>query len=278
MMMRKKIVIINDIHANYLLLNKILDYAKKEKVTDYIIGGDAITDGIWVNEVLDKLRELKPIMINGNREESIINYDGYSWENNPRFALMLYTYKHISPTNWEFIKNNPTSKIVNVAVIKICVSHGSPYKVRELVYADDYELFDKLIKDFGCDVYLFAHTHIPFATKYKNRYFINAGALFPCYNKGVVTFGILDIDNDIVNYTPVELQYDFKEVKKFYSNSLTYQVSPEWSNIIINEFNKYKDYYNAYAEYLNKYYKNCDNSNWKEAFNKFIEENNLDIY
>ena len=54
--MKRKIAIINDIHANYLLLNKILDYAKKEKVTDYIIGGDSITDGVWVNEVLDKLR------------------------------------------------------------------------------------------------------------------------------------------------------------------------------------------------------------------------------
>ena len=277
-MMKRKIAIINDIHANYLLLNKILDYAKKEKVTDYIIGGDSITDGVWVNEVLDKLRGLNPIMVNGNREESIINYDGYSWENNPRFALMLYTYKHIRPINLEFIKNNPTTKISTIAGKKICISHGSPYKVRELVYANSYQLFDKLIEDFACDVYLFAHSHIPFDTKYKNRYFINAGALFPCNNKDVVAFGILDINNDNVDYKPIELQYDFEEVKEFYKNSLTYQVSPEWCNIIINEFNRYKDYYNGFANYLNKYYKNCNNSNWKEAFNKFIEENNLDIY
>lgn len=273
-----KIAIINDIHSNYLLLQKILNYTRKQNIEKYIICGDTITDGVWVNEVLESLEKIDPIMVNGNREEAIINYDGVSWNNNPRFALMLYTYKNISKDNLEFIKKNEITKTVTIEGIKICISHGSPYKVRDLVYHDSYSLFDRLIKDFNADVYLFAHTHVPFCTKYKNKLFINAGALFPCYNKQVVVFGVLDINDKTVNYSQIELKYDFLEVKDFYLNSLTYQVSPEWCNILINEFAKGIDYYNLFADYLDKNYKTIDNNTWKEAFQRFMKEKNLDIY
>ena len=273
-----KIAIINDIHSNYLLLQKILNYTRKQNIEKYIICGDTITDGVWVNEVLESLEKIDPIMVNGNREEAIINYDGVSWNNNPRFALMLYTYKNISKDNLEFIKKNEITKTVTIEGIKICISHGSPYKVRDLVYHDSYSLFDRLINDFNADVYLFAHTHIPFCTKYKNKLFINAGALFPCYNKQVVVFGVLDINDKTVNYSQIELKYDFLEVKDFYLNSLTYQVSSEWCNILINEFAKGIDYYNLFADYLDKNYKTIDNNTWKEAFQRFMKEKNLDIY
>lgn len=273
-----KIAIINDIHSNYLLLQKILNYTRKQNIEKYIICGDTITDGVWVNEVLESLEKIDPIMVNGNREEAIINYDDVSWNNNPRFALMLYTYKNISKDNLEFIKKNEITKTVTIEGIKICISHGSPYKVRDLVYHDSYSLFDRLINDFNADVYLFAHTHVPFCTKYKNKLFINAGALFPCYNKQVVVFGVLDINDKTVNYSQIELKYDFLEVKDFYLNSLTYQVSPEWCNILINEFAKGIDYYNLFADYLDKNYKTIDNNTWKEAFQRFMKEKNLDIY
>ena len=273
-----KIAIINDIHSNYLMLQKILNYTKKQNIEKYIICGDTITDGVWVNEVLESLEKIDPIMVNGNREEAIINYDGVSWNNNPRFVLMLYTYKNISKDNLDFIKKNGITKTVIIEGVKICISHGSPYNVRDLVYYDSYSLFDRLINDFNADVYLFAHTHVPFCTKYKNKLFINAGALFPCCNKKVIVFGVLDINDKTVNYSQIELKYDFLEVKDFYLNSLTYQASPEWCNILINEFAKGIDYYNLFAGYLDKNYKTIDNNTWKKAFQRFMKEKKLDIY
>ena len=38
-----KIAIINDIHSNYLLLQKILNYTRKQNIEKYIICGDTIT-------------------------------------------------------------------------------------------------------------------------------------------------------------------------------------------------------------------------------------------
>lgn len=276
--MSKRIAIINDIHSNYLLLDKILKYTKKQGINDYIICGDVITDGVFVNEVLDRLRNINPIMVNGNREESIINYDGSSWKNNPRFALMNYAHKNIRQDNLDFIKKNDITKLITINNVRICISHGSPYNVRDLVYNNDYPLFDRLIKDFNVDVYLFAHSHIPFCTKYKNKLFINTGALLPCFNKRVVVFGILEIDKSLVTYKQCELKYDFEEVKNFYLQSKMDDISFEWCNILINEFDKGIDYYNMFATYLDKYYPNLDNNTWKEAFNRFIQEKNLDIY
>lgn len=275
--MKKKIAIINDIHSNYLLLDKILNYTEKIGVSDYIIGGDAITDGIWANEVLDRLQKINAIMINGNREESIINYDGSSWQNNPQFSMIHYTFQNISLKNMNFLKTLPNYRIVNIAGVKICISHGSPYNIRDLVRFDSEDLFDSLIKDYDADIYLFAHTHIPFNRKYKDKLFINVGALLP-HDKKEVSFGILQIEDKTITYYPQKLKYDFEEVKNFYLNSHFYDVSPEWCNILINEFKDGIDYYQMFAKYINTNYQTIDNKHWKEEFNKFMKQNNLDIY
>ena len=57
--------------------------------------------------------------------------------------------------NLDFIKKNGITKTVIIEGVKICISHGSPYNVRDLVYYDSYSLFERLINDFNADVYLF---------------------------------------------------------------------------------------------------------------------------
>ena len=270
----RKIAVINDIHCNYYLLKRIFNFLANEHITDYIICGDSITDGVDNNIVLDELRKLNPIIIKGNREDEVINYNGRDWENNPQFAMMKYTYDTLTEENKNYIKSMPMNKIITIEDIKICISHGSPYYIRELVKSDDYSLFDKLIEDFNSDIYLFAHTHKAFYTKYKNKLFINVGALLPSCNKPSVTFGIIEIKNKEIWYSQINLKYNFSELKNYYLNSLMYKISPEWSNIIIYNYKTGIDYYNDFANYMKKQ----NDLTWKDGFKMYMQENGLDIY
>lgn len=274
----KKIAIINDIHCNYYLLNKVIDYLKDQNITDYIIGGDSITDGFQNNLVLDKLKTLSPHIIKGNREESIINYNNHDWENNIQFAPMLLTYNELTNANLSYLKKLPMYKLITLENVKICISHGSPYNIRECVTPDDYALFDKLIADFNCDIYLFAHTHKVFYTKYKDKLFINVGSFLPCSNHPTANFGIIKIADSQINYSNITFKYNFEDIKNYYLNSPLYEVSPEWCNILIWEYKTGFEHCNNFIDYLNKHYKIIDDITWKKGFKEYMRQNKLDIY
>lgn len=273
-----KIAIINDIHCNYLTLKKALNYLKDKNIDKYIICGDSITDGYENNLVIDTIKKLNPIIINGNRELSIINYNERDWQNSLQYASMLYTYDTLSKENKEYLKTLPTYKITTIAGFKFCISHGSPYHVRDLIKVSDTAIFAKLIKDFNCDIYLFAHTHKPFYKEFKGKTFINVGSFLPAMKKPVATMGILSINNKKINYKLIEINYTAEEIKNYYIGSPLYQKCPEWCNLLIWEYINGIDYCNDFIKYLNKRYKIIDNNTWKIGFPKYMAEKQLDIF
>lgn len=275
----KKIAVINDIHSCYLILEKILKKLEKENIDEYFICGDSITDGFQDNEVLDTLKKLPSTFISGNREKYLEEYEKlknfYQWGN------LVYTYEHLSPENKEFISKLPIYKITTIEDVKICISHGSPYRVNEIVESNNYELFDKLIKDFDCDVYLFAHTHVAFTIKYKGRLFINSGAISSPSDGPKASYGILTINNNNVDYEQRYYNYDFEELKAYYLNSAYYQKCKEWCNLLLYNFKEGHDYCVPFIMSI-KDYNNSEDNIPKEIyyayFQKYMEENNLAIF
>jgi putative phosphoesterase len=269
----KKIAIINDIHGNLLLFNKVLNSLEKNEITDFIFCGDMITDGFENNAVLNKIKSLSNNVIIGNREESLIKYDGYSWLASEKYKNMQYTYNKLTKENFNYIKNLPTYKIITIANKKICFSHGSPYNIRYKVNATCLELFDKLITDFNCDIYLFAHTHIPFYKEYKGKIFLNAGAInCPSHGKPESTYGILTINNTEIKYEQQKLKYDMEELTRYYLRSDYYLYCPEWSKIILNSLQQGIGYLLIFNENYN------NKLTYKENFKQFIIKNNLNFY
>lgn len=275
----KKVAILNDIHSGYPILEKILKELESEHIDEYLICGDSITDGFQDNEVLDTLRKLPSTFINGNRELSVLNdyekiKDFYQWGNT------IYSCEHLNSENKEFISKLPIYKIITIENVKICMSHGSPYHVRDLVAHDDYTLFDKLISDFDCDVYLFAHTHIAFTTKYKKRLFVNSGAISSPSDGPKSSYGILTINDKEVNYEQRYYHYDFEKIKEYYLNSEYHQLCQVWSNLLIYNFKYGKDYCIPFIMSIKGYNNNEENIP-KEVYNtyfkKYMEDNNLEI-
>lgn len=280
-MSSKKIAILTDIHGNLLLLNEVLKELKKENIDDYIFCGDNITDGFDNNEIINEIKSLTNNIILGNREKSIIEYDNKSWENKKQWKSMLYAYNSLSKENIKYLKTLNTYKIITIAGIKICISHGSPYNIRDLIYSDSYEKFDKLIKDYNCDIYLFGHTHKAFKTKYKGKLFINTGTLsLPTNKKAASTYGMLIINEKSIKYVQKKYKYDFEKIVEYYCNSDYYQICNEWCNLILYTLKYGIDYSNLFIEYLNKYCHDDEekkNELWEEKFKEFMQKNNLEI-
>ena len=230
----EKVAILNDIHGNLFLLNKALDYLKDKNISKYLVCGDFLTDGPDDNKVLDRLKKLNAEIILGNREESLLNLTTNAGDVTEKYYSFYYTYNQLSEENIEYLKTLPTTKVINICNKKICMSHGSPYKSRDIITNTSYEMFDKLIKDYNADIYLFAHTHRNFEKVYKNKLFVNSGAVNLAMGKSQVsTFGILSISDDLIIYDQVVLPYNFKEVKEYYTKSEYYKEHPEWCNIIL---------------------------------------------
>ena len=270
----KKIVILTDIHANNYLLMKVWQEIEAEGYDELIVCGDMITDGFENEEIVSFLRSKTNHLILGNREESIINYDGYSWENEDRWKSFLFTYKTLSDESMAFLKSLYNYKVIEIEGKKICFSHGSPYNVRDMVSAESEELFDRMINDFPADIYLFGHTHIDFYREYKGKIFLNTGAIsLGCYpNKS--TYGVLEIDGDNVSYSLKSVDYDFEMAKQYYLNHFYSQECIVWCNTILYTLKTGLDYGVIFIEWLNDH----PDLDFVEGFYAFMREQNLEVF
>jgi len=275
----KKIVIISDIHCHQYLFNLVLEDIDKD-VSEYIFLGDYITDGPFANEILAMVKARGNYIIAGNREVDIANYDGAKWDKKARYRSKEFTYRELTTENIDFIKKLPIYQVIKVEEKKICLAHGTPYNVKEYVFADSFLLFDKLIKDFDCDVYLFGHQHRPFKTMYKNRLFINPGSInTPLDGRSSSKYGILMIDENI-SYLQKEIFYDWWQASDYYINSNYFLACPEWANLLIYVLRDGVDYRKLFVKKILTLQSDATiicRRRWQNIFVEFMKEYNLPI-
>lgn len=284
-----KIAIIADVHCQYPLLTKVLENIKNRNINEIVFLGDYVTDGFENNKVVDEIKKYQHV-IAGNRDMDIAFYDGISWEKSDQYKNMLYAYNDLTKENINYLQSLPIVKIVVINNKKICLSHGSPYNVRDTVNKESYELFDKLIIDFNADIYLFGHTHRSFYKDYKGKIFINPGSLALSDESTSCKYGILDTET--LECEMVEISYDFEEIKNYYLNSNYFSENYIWGNLLLHIYkdsklkNVGKDHCCAFIDFIiNKSInENIDisdgfsNDLWNESFEQFVKENHLEIY
>jgi len=85
--------IFTDIHGNLEAFNTILKFSKKHKIDYYLFLGDLVGYGASPNEIIQKIRTLKPIsMIRGNHDKAVCGLDTIQTFN-PIAALAIYWTK-----------------------------------------------------------------------------------------------------------------------------------------------------------------------------------------
>lgn len=234
-----KVAVIADVHSNYLCFKRAIDDAIKRKVERFIFLGDYTTDGFDADKVIKDIKKLDYYAINGNRDLDMLDYHNNKyedWDKYLSYSSKKYGYDCLSGESIEFLQGLDIYKIITLENKKICMSHSSPYSVRGDVYKDSYDMFDKLIEDFNCDIYLFGHEHKSYCTYYRGRYFINPSSVGLTSCEIPFKYGILDINDNSINYESIDINCSYDELLDYYSSSDYSKLVKEWSFIILQCF------------------------------------------
>jgi len=249
-----------DIHSNYLVFKKAYEDAISKNVDSFIFLGDYVTDGFDANKIIDIIKNSKGYVINGNRETLFIDYSIHKhekWDKYIECSSRKYGYECLSQNNLEYLKTLSIYKIIDINNKKICISHGTPNDVRGTVLPDSYLEFDKLIDEYSCDIYMFGHQHRQFYVNYKGKIFVNPGSIGLPTDGGPFKYGIINIGEDI-SYDDVIIEYEYKELERYYKDSDYYKNSKIWCELILMTI---KDRYNHCGEYMKTIRRNAKNKN-----------------
>jgi len=233
-----KVAVFSDIHSNYLVFEKAYNDALERGVGFFLFLGDYVTDGEDANKVLDIIKSTKGHVINGNREVLLMDYHinkSPDWDTYMQYWNLKHGYQVLTDENIEYLAALPFYKEITINDKKILMAHSTPYSPKGLMLADNYEMFDKILDEYDCDLYLFGHTHKSYDIVYRNKRLINVGSIGLPTDGLPFKYGILTIDGDI-EYEPIGIDYDYAKLEKHYINSGYYQEVTIWCKTLLEVF------------------------------------------
>lgn len=212
-----KIAVLSDIHGNIVALEKAIKDAKEQNVDKYIVLGDIITDLPFTDEVIDKIRELTPYVIKGNREAYLLTYENTKeddkWKTLQAKSVICYL-KYTRQDNIEYMRNLPESLVLEFEGVKVKAVHGSPYDVAELLYFDT-PLMGKVFNELEEDILIYGHNHIPANHEVRDGKIVAQVGTLGMHNNGIgkPQYTIITCENGKVELEVRTIDYDKEELK-----------------------------------------------------------------
>ena len=159
-MVKIKIAILSDIHGNCVALREVIKDAQENNVDKFLVLGDLVNDLPFGNETLAIVKDLTDIVLKGNKEQYLIEYDTekYNWKN-IQFRTVKFMYNELTRENIEYIKTLPHSMSLEYEGVKLLIAHGSPESVEEQLHQDSREQLDYYTQNLNEDVLIVGHTH-----------------------------------------------------------------------------------------------------------------------
>jgi putative phosphoesterase len=172
-----RIAVISDIHSNYDALQAVL--ADIGSYDALVCLGDLVGYGAQPNEVVSKIRSLKPeAVVMGNHDYAVSTGDTSGFVHHAAEAIQ-WTRKEVSPENLRYISSLRSKATFVTEGVKTAIAHGSPRDpLNEYIYpsAPDFVL-GALVEESGGDLLLLGHTHVPFVRMFNSRLIGNPGSV-----------------------------------------------------------------------------------------------------
>jgi predicted phosphodiesterase len=153
-------LVLSDIHGNLEALGAALAEAARRGYDQLLVLGDLVGYGADPNGVIDRIRELKPIMvIRGNHDKAACGLEDAESFNLVAKSAVHWTYEMLTVENRGYLERLPAGPQIVDELIEIC--HGAPFD-------EDAYIFDELdalraLAQSRRPVCLFGHTHFPIA-------------------------------------------------------------------------------------------------------------------
>ncbi len=154
-----RFLIFSDIHGNAEALTAVLAFAKKKKIAHFVCLGDLVGYGASPNEVIQKIRQLKPLsMVRGNHDKAVGGQESIESFNPIAASAIRWTRKAVTKSHGDFLRR--LDKGPKTVGGRFAICHGAPFD-------EDYYIFGEYDADeaFGylhSALSFFGHTHFPF--------------------------------------------------------------------------------------------------------------------
>jgi predicted phosphodiesterase len=152
-------LVFTDIHGNLEAFNTVLKFAKRRKIDYYLFLGDLVGYGASPNEIIQKIRPLKPMtVIRGNHDKAVCDSESVHTFNPIAASAIYWTRQNLLKKNLNFISRLKVGPLIVHDHITIC--HGAPFD-------EDYYIFGEFdaaeaFLHLNTPVSFFGHTHFPF--------------------------------------------------------------------------------------------------------------------
>lgn len=217
-----KIGIISDVHSNIVALKEVFKKFNNEEVEKIICIGDVIGIGLYPEQCIEFLINNKEILVSfirGNHENYLIN--GIKRKNHTekdakpmtdeQIASHKRNHDRLNNEQIEFIKKLPAKDCIEVEGKRIVIEHypmDKNNKFKGFIKNPSCKEIKELFEEKYADVYLFGHTHQKYYLEDNGKYYINPGSLGCSINSKVANAGILEINNNKIEYKQLEIEYN----------------------------------------------------------------------
>jgi predicted phosphodiesterase len=151
-------LILSDLHSNLHALRAVLRFSRRRAIHRFVILGDLVGYGAHPNQLLDKLRELRPrFLVRGNHDKVCAGLDPDNTFSLPARQAIDWTRERLRQDNLRFLVELPMGPLWVGEDYQI--AHGSP--MDEDAYLLHIREISQAFDAFRGQLCFFGHTHVP---------------------------------------------------------------------------------------------------------------------
>jgi putative phosphoesterase len=219
--MKKKILLLGDIHANFPAFKAIVKDIRPDRFDLIINTGDFTVYSTFPNETIQWFRKRKKtICILGNTDRRILRILKGKKLKRPRKeekrVMYFWTSENLLPENIKYLKSLPKQTDFSLGAIRIGLFHGTRDDADEELFPDAPEdRFHKLAKNSPYKIHIMGHSHVPYHKVVDGVHFINPGSVGRMFDGDPrASFAILKISSGKIGVEHFRIPYPVKEVVK----------------------------------------------------------------
>lgn len=237
--------VISDIHGNLDAFEAVVDDAFSKGAESFLLLGDYLRDTPYVNEIVDKMRELPNcIAIAGNGEKGILSFYNTNSTHCEYEQLLpnFWSYSNLTKSNLEYLASLPDTADIALQCDKTMhLSHSIPLIHHNprlgVFHSGDYarkmeeapftflqgiqamqavaEQYADVVSNFNGDICLFGHKHLQFKGLISDKVLLNPGSCgFPADYDIRAPYALIYDKKDDVDISLMRVPYDVDSVIK----------------------------------------------------------------